>query len=167
MTAPEVWLPIPGYEGYYDVSDQGRVRSWVPWRGTPVPRIVRPWVRPDGRLKVALCVPNPRTWHKVHLLVARAFIGPRPEGQQTRHLNGAHQDNRLTNLAYGTPSQNRQDQMSHGTHWQTNKTHCPSGHPYDDGNTQVTRTGHRQCRACNRVSCRTRYATKSRDSAHA
>ena len=37
----ETWLPIPGYEGRYDVSDQGRVRSLLPWRGDTYQRQYR------------------------------------------------------------------------------------------------------------------------------
>lgn len=51
----------------------------------------------------------------VHRAVAEAWLGPRPEGLQTRHLNGNNLDNRPSNLAYGTVKENAQDRMAHGT----------------------------------------------------
>jgi len=44
-----------------------------------------------------------------------AFVGPRPEGQQARHLNGIRNDNRLANLCWGTVEENRADTVLHGT----------------------------------------------------
>jgi hypothetical protein len=88
----------------------------------------------------------------VHSLVILAFVGPRPDGEQVRHLNGNPADNRLTNLAYGTQSQNQQDSLRHGTHAQAAKTHCPRGHSYlDEGNVMHRRTGGRRCRACHAI----------------
>jgi len=52
---------------------------------------------------------------RVHALVLAAFVGPRPEGQETRHLNGNPTDNRLENLCYGPPRLNAEDRRRHGT----------------------------------------------------
>lgn len=52
--------------------------------------------------------------YSVHVLVAEAFIGPRPEGMDVRHLNGNPRDNRVTNLAYGTRSDNVRDCYRYG-----------------------------------------------------
>lgn len=95
----------------------------------------------------------------VHALVAQAFIGPRPEGLEVRHLNGDPLDNRPENLAYGTGSDNRADSIRHGTHHQARKTECPQGHPYDSTNTRFTPDGKRKCRACARGYARMRRAT--------
>jgi hypothetical protein len=51
----------------------------------------------------------------VHTLVLTAFVGPRPEGYECRHLNGNRADSRLRNLAWGTPSENDEDRRRHGT----------------------------------------------------
>ena len=51
----------------------------------------------------------------VHTLVLRTFVGPKPPGMETRHLNGNRRDNRLENLAYGTGSENQADRVLHGT----------------------------------------------------
>lgn len=51
---------------------------------------------------------------KVHLLILRAFRGPKPEGMVSRHLNGDRRDNRIVNLRYGTPAENSGDMVAHG-----------------------------------------------------
>jgi hypothetical protein len=51
----------------------------------------------------------------VHVAVALAFHGPRPEGTQVRHVDGHQQNNRADNLAYGTPSENGEDKRRHGS----------------------------------------------------
>lgn len=147
----ERWLPIPGYEGRYDVSDAGRVRSWLAWQGRPVPRLLTPTSDASGYLGVKLDGRKGRT-SRVHRVVCEAFMGPRPEGFVTRHLNGDRHDNRLANLAYGTNSENMLDSVRHGTHRQAGTTHCPKGHPYSEGNTYTGRRGNgetfRACRTC-------------------
>lgn len=52
---------------------------------------------------------------KIHIMVTDAFYGPRPPDLETRHLNGNRQDNRLTNLQYGTKVENMADRLLHGT----------------------------------------------------
>lgn len=52
----------------------------------------------------------------LHLLVAAAFIGPRPPGKIVRHLDGNRKNPRWGNLAYGTYAENTQDAIAHGTH---------------------------------------------------
>jgi hypothetical protein len=55
------------------------------------------------------------TTYQVHSLVMLAFVGPRPYGNEVRHLNGNKLDNRLENLCYGTVRENWQDRWKHGT----------------------------------------------------
>lgn len=157
---PERWLPIPGYEGIYDVSDLGRVRSWAPWRDTPVPRQRRFYVRPTGHLAINLCNNGDDKSVTVHRLVMLAFVGPKPNGLETRHLDGDPTNNRLTNLVYGTHSENMYDRVRHGTDHQTRKTHCPYGHPYDDANTLHRKRGGRTCIECKRARSRAYDAAK-------
>lgn len=123
MSAPEEWRPIPGYEGLYEVSDLGRVRSLDrEWRqlgraGKPhlhrkPGRILRPGrTGRFGHVTVALGRGNSRS---VHALVMLAFVGPRPAGHDVAHNNGDASDNRLTNLRYATRRDNNLDKAKHG-----------------------------------------------------
>lgn len=143
---PEIWRQIDGFEGRYEVSSLGRVRSWTPAK---VGGTLRPTPHKD-RYRVTLYSDTGRAVHRyVHRLVADAFLGPRPEGLETRHLNGNPLDNRAANLAYGTTSDNQLDSVRHGTHASARKTHCPQGHPYDAANTSI-QNGTRVCRTCRR-----------------
>jgi hypothetical protein len=101
------WKQTPGFAGYR-VSNDGRVRSLE--RGE-----LR--ARPDryGYLRVRLVGPGGRVHQYVHRLVLAAFIGPRPDGTGSRHLNGDPTDNRASNLAWGTQLQNMRDRDRHGT----------------------------------------------------
>jgi hypothetical protein len=147
----EQWRPVPGFEGSYEVSDQGSVRSLArsgPWGKQP--RRLRAWPTKKGYLRVDLCSANKRTRFFVHQLVLEAFVGPRPDGLVTRHLNGNPKDNRLANLTYGTYAENAQDTVRHGANANLRKTHCPRGHAYDAENTYVKPDGGRECRICMR-----------------
>lgn len=121
--AEERWLPISGYEGDYEVSDRGRVRSFLASKPrVPLPRLLRlgeTGRRRKGDQKRYLIV---RLWrggksrtHYVHRLVLTAFVGPCPEGAECRHLNGDRHDNRLENLCWGTRQENYEDRLRHGT----------------------------------------------------
>jgi len=160
QTLTETWLPIPGFEGRYDVSNMGRVRSWLPCRGTALPRILKPRPTDAGHLAVNLLVGNGSRAHKtIHMMMMSAFIGPRPISLETRHLDGDPTHNHLSNLAYGTHRENALDMMRHGQSYNANKTHCPQGHPYNEANTRQVitkgRAGFRLCRTCERERART------------
>jgi len=109
----EVWKDIPGYEGRYQVSDQGRVRSLdhrvrLVSQGVETTRLVpgkilRPGPSSSGHLSVSLGKGNSKG---VHTLVLLAFVGPPPEGHESLHLNHTPSDNRKVNLRYGTRSEN-------------------------------------------------------------
>ena len=145
----ENWLPVVGYEGLYEVSDLGRVRSlrsghllkMATNRGYP-----RVGLNKDGNARAV----------RVHILVAAAFIGPRPDGQEVCHANGVKTDNRVTNLRYDTHAENNRDIVRHGHHFRQQTDHCPYGHPYD-GHTGVQRT----CSICRRKAYQ-RYNEKVR-----
>lgn len=77
-----------------------------------------------------------------------------------RHLDGDPGNNSLTNLAYGTPSQNLLDSVAHGTHPHASKTHCRSGHPYDATNTRIDAKGKRVCRTCRNAQKRAARARR-------
>lgn len=92
---------------FWRVSSLGRI-----WSARGRGKFIRPAKTQYGHLMV---VPQRRKNRLVHRLVAEAFIGPRPEGADIRHLNGVHTDNRAVNLAYGTRTENIMDAIAHGT----------------------------------------------------
>ena len=142
----EEWRPIPGAAGY-EASSLGRIRSSKSgsWR------IKKPTMHTTGYLYVGLWIEGKQRSVKVHRLVGDAFFGPKPAGLVTRHLDGTRTNNVVENLRYGTWSENHLDAVAHGTHWQTAKTHCKHGHPFDEVNTG--RTGRRRyCFTCARQS---------------
>ena len=119
----ETWKQVPDFPGY-EVSDEGRVRST---RVSIKPRLLalshgkpgragRRFERPEGSLHVSLRRDGQTFKRRVHRLVMEAFVGPRPDGLETRHIDGDHTNNHLSNLRYGTGSENSFDAMSHGTH---------------------------------------------------
>lgn len=138
----EEWRPVPDWPDY-SVSSAGRVISHKGKR----PRLLVQWDQ-NGYPFVTLRVPGRRKTATVHGLVARAFLGPRPEGLEVRHLNGEAWDCRLQNLSYGTHAENMQDCLAHGRHAMANKTHCPREHPYSPENTVSQQGGRRVCRIC-------------------
>lgn len=115
-TQPERWRPVAGYEGLYEVSDQGRVRGVERelisangqvrrWRG----RILAHDFDRHGYPRIGLHVGGMTKRFLVHHLVLHAFVGSKPDGMEVRHLNDVRSDNRLANLVYGTRSQNMFD----------------------------------------------------------
>lgn len=117
----EVWLSVPEWEGIYSVSSFGRVRRegrmcgryqkkfWLE------PRILICGPNGDGYPTVRLCDKD-RRWHvKVHVLVALAFIGPRPDGMFVCHWDGVKTNNCIENLRYDSPKENAYDSIRHGT----------------------------------------------------
>lgn len=161
----EQWLPVPGFEGRYDVSDLGRVRSWVRWLREPdaaLPRILSPGLSSAGYPQVVLS--KPRVTRTVRDLVACAFHGSRPDGMEVRHLNGDSTDARACNLAYGTSSENNHDIVRHGRNPQAAKTHCDRGHEFTPENTyREPGRAARKCRKC--ITIRTAAWRRRKDSA--
>lgn len=124
MTAAEQWMPVVGFEGLYEVSDHGRVRSldrMVPITASRMSpsggvrrakgRILRPGVSSNGYLTVVIGGHSMPVQH----LVAAAFIGPRPDGYLVLHGDGVRSNNAAVNLRYGTRIDNAEDMVSHGT----------------------------------------------------
>ena len=113
----EKWVAIPEFDGY-EASDVGRIRSIerIDTAGCRRKgRILKQYCRPDGYLIVNLCTGQGRqTRCRVHRLVLATFIGKPNPNSDGRHINGIKNDNRLTNLAWGTRSENERDKVSHG-----------------------------------------------------
>lgn len=121
------WRPVVGYEGFYEVSDLGEVRSlprcvyskWVGKRRLqkPIPGVLLvPGVdNKKGHLRVKLYSNGKRTRQQVHRVVLSAFVGPCPTGMEARHLDGDPSNNSLKNLCWGTAIENWRDRYDHGT----------------------------------------------------
>src|SRR5690606_10969075 len=105
----EVWAPVPGYEGMYDVSADGRVMRAKHITGATTGRVLKPDVNHRGYHKVRLFdgrgIRTSKV-HSVHRLVAAAFLGPCPPGHQVNHKDADKGHNCLANLEYVTPKQN-------------------------------------------------------------
>ena len=113
----EVWRDVPGYEGWYRVSDMGRVRSldrivYKPPQGLIRCRgkVLMPRFSTDGYLGVRLRGHEMR----VQRLVLMAFRGPCPDGHVSCHKNGVRTDNRVCNLRWDTQSGNCADRNQSG-----------------------------------------------------
>lgn len=124
-----MWKNIPGWEEAYQVSTQGEVRSkdrriyvknrqgilgFRRFKG----RVLQPGLTKAQYSMVSLTGPGKqRRYAYVHDLVLAAFRGPKPHGKECCHGNGVRSDNRLTNLRYGTRSENAQDRKRNGAPW--------------------------------------------------
>ena len=115
----------PGRTGYAVGSD-GRIWScrasgqavgrYTAWRQ------LRPWINKNtGYLVVSVQGRRRNEKVCVHTLVLEAFIGPRPDGQESRHLDGNRINAASSNLRWGTRSQNAQDKRRHGTYHEGEK----------------------------------------------
>jgi len=128
MNEVEEWRAVVGYEGLYEVSDRGRVRSLE----RVAHRIGKYGSRSDFRVAAKFLKISPagksghvcvHLWKDavgrtflVHRLVLDAFVGVRSGDCECRHLNGNPKDNRLVNLAWGTRAENMADRTRLGEH---------------------------------------------------
>ena len=101
----EVWKDIPGYEGYYQVSDSGRVRRVKPITNTWKGKILS-FELTTGYPRVMLSRPGTRKHHLIHELVMLSFVGQRPRGHHINHKDGNKVNNHPDNLEYVTPKEN-------------------------------------------------------------
>ena len=160
-----IWKPIPGWEEFYEVSDDGQVRRFDYWQpgGNGARRLipagpVAAWVNSDGYINVELKRKKRRLVVGVHTLVLAAFVAAKPTPDAVaRHIDGNPANNRVRNLAWGSPAENTADMIRHGRHVNLRKTECRHGHPYDESNTIVRPDGRRRCRACKSATDRRRY----------
>lgn len=98
----EIWRDVVGYEGLYQVSNAGRVKSF---HGKSE-RILVGGVCREGYVKVLLRKNKSRKLVSVHRLVAMAFI-PNPDNKpEVNHINGNKIDNRVENLEWKTRAEN-------------------------------------------------------------
>jgi hypothetical protein len=102
----EEWRSIKGYEGWYSVSNHGRVRRDRSAKNTYAGRILKPSAESCGYLQAHLCRGGVKRKMLLHLIVAAAFIGPCQEGKQVNHIDGVKLNNDVHNLEYVTASEN-------------------------------------------------------------
>lgn len=119
----EQWRDVIDFEGSYEVSNLGRVRSldrvvYHPRSGTMKlkGRVLRSPPDKDGHLIVGLHEGGVRCTRQVHQLVMATWIGPCPEGQEVCHGPKGVSDNSVGNLSYGTRGENCLDKRRDGTH---------------------------------------------------
>jgi len=110
----EIWKDIPNYEGYYQVSNLGRVKSlkrFIKAKNNSLKlthdRIIRPGIS-RGYSKVILCIDKKRKSFTVHQLVVITFLNHKPLGMKkvVNHINFKKSDNRVENLEIITQREN-------------------------------------------------------------
>lgn len=116
----EIWKPIPGYEGFYEASSEGRIRS-VDRRITGKQgtrflkgKIIQPGSMGNGYTSFALCKNGHYRRKVTHRAICEAFHGPN-DGMDACHIDGVPGHDRPDNLRWGTRKQNMADTLTHGT----------------------------------------------------
>lgn len=128
----EVWKDVVGHEGFYQVSNLGRVKGvtrqiWVkPSKISPNGHFITVKEKLLNPTKVkgerGCFYERVTLWNHhvgrqtgVHIIVCEAFSGPRPEGHLACHEDGNGLNNKSDNIYWGTPAQNTADAIRHGT----------------------------------------------------
>lgn len=117
METPEVWKDIKGYEGYYQVSDLGRVKSLARVKeirkgifGNKKENFIKPTKNRKGYLNLKLCKKIDGICSEksvvIHRLVANEFLENPLNKPQVNHKNGIKDDNKVDNLEWATGSEN-------------------------------------------------------------
>lgn len=113
----EFWKDVPNYEGLYQVSNLGRVKS-LERKSTNKygPQILKermliPWDNTHGRLQVYLCKNNKKIVKQIHRLVLETFVGACPDGMECCHNDDDYTNNSLENLRWDTHENNIKDKI--------------------------------------------------------
>ena len=108
----EIWEDIPGYEGKYQVSNLGNVKSLKDNHGNYREKILKPGKHRNNYLIVVLCKDGKGENYYVHRLVAEVFV-PKIEGKtHVDHIDGNRSNNVYTNLRYCTPKENHNFELA-------------------------------------------------------
>ena len=115
----EKWIDVPSYETLYEISNLGNIRRIKKYRNSKNGNLKQFPTHKPMRGVVYMGVNlgknnRAKLWH-VHRLVAITFLGPPPTAKhEVRHLDGCRNNNRITNLSWGTHKENGQDMIRHG-----------------------------------------------------
>lgn len=154
----ERWVPVVGWESFYEVSSYGRVRSLtrlslVRYGGVARGRLLAQ--HSSGKTEhrtVTLCRTGVRHKAKVHRLVLEAFVGSAPSGFAACHRDDNPLNNAVENLYWGSHTDNMRDRVRNGRHPNARKTHCKRNHALTSDNVYVYQTPSggttRKCRRC-------------------
>lgn len=157
----ENWKEIPGWEGYYEVSDTGKIRS----RDRVIKSVTgQSYVVKGQPMKLHLSDGGylwtygskfgvqKRIW--VHRAVLEAFKEKRPNGMVAMHIDNNPLNNRLENLMWGTQKMNICQSVRDGRQANVRKKKCLRGHEFHDWNLVAfaLRKGKRSCLACYKVT---------------
>jgi hypothetical protein len=110
----EIYKDIPNYQGLYQASNWGNIKSLIDKYGHKKEYILRPSSN-CYYYHVILCKNGKQKTHRIHRLILETFVGPCPPGMECRHLDCNSKNNRLDNLLWGTRSDNRKDSIKNGT----------------------------------------------------
>lgn len=106
----EIWKPIAGTKGLIEVSNEGRVRSWL--RGTP--RVLKTQPDKKGYHRLRVTVEREKMSYKIHREVAKAFI-PNPDNlPQVNHIDGNKSNNAVDNLEWISNRDNAHHAIENG-----------------------------------------------------
>jgi len=105
MEEIEIWKDIPGYEGKYQVSNLGNVKS-MNYMHTKKEHILIKRVQPTGYHTVTFCKNGKAKQYLVHRIVYQTFAGEIPEGMQVNHIDENKLNNNIGNLNLMTPKEN-------------------------------------------------------------
>lgn len=134
----EKWLSVVGYEGLYEVSNHGRIRSLdrmifrnpggsapAQWAFYPGKILAACRTKRRGVMVVRLSKEGSAPTRDVHVIVLEAFVGPRPSSlHQACHWDGNPSNNHITNLRWGLKADNDADMERHGTRPRGRKHGC-------------------------------------------
>lgn len=122
----EVWRDIPGFEGYYQASNMGRIKSLsrqifisksnrsIGYYRRVNERFLKPGLTSNGYFSCTLWVEHESHQQTIHSLVLESFSGLRPDGLYGCHKDDDKTNNRLENLYWGTPKENSGDKIING-----------------------------------------------------
>lgn len=166
-TQAERWLPIVGFEGHYEVSSHGRVKSIdkQPTDRVYTGKVLIPSLdKQTGYLGVRLCLNGRRHSRRVHRLVAEAFIDEADGKLHVNHIDGDKLNNSAENLEWVTPYENIRhaiDVIGHRPDYKrlssifegksSKRTHCKRGHKLTPENTVPRKNKYftgKLCRTC-------------------